>query len=250
MKWFSTTPTPCTDRTGNTEGNPAPPSPRSLSSSSLTSPWSSHSTERRYHSHEWWTRSVSPRPPKLSFVEERPVVLRLFVQKHRSNDHRTQLQCVATLVMASNKRDNLPSAATTNLTWGSTWSTRSGNWSAVKSNSVTSTWCLVKCRFLSTFALIIGKMSPLSMSETVSWQSVVSYNKTQLPVQITGQNIEATMAVKPTPLPSSKMTSWGEKEWAWCNNQSANSKLPRHICNPTMFKHVLELCSETQLQKK
>lgn len=76
--------------------------------------------------------------------------------------------------------------------------------------------------------------------------TVVSYRKTpKLPVQITGQNIEATMAVKPTPLPSSKMVSWGVKEWAWCNNQSANSKLPRHICNPTMFKHVLELCSET-----
>lgn len=71
---------------------------------------------------------------------------------------------VATLMTLHNKRKHLPSAAITNFTWGSTWSTRSGNLSVIKSNSVTSTGCLVKCRFLSTFALIIRKISPLSMS--------------------------------------------------------------------------------------
>lgn len=125
------------------------------------------------------------------------------------------------------QKENLPSAAMTNLTWGSTWSTRSGNRSAIKSNSVTSIWCLVKCRFLSAFALIIGKMSPLSMSETVSWHWLLSatVKHQNYPYRLQGKTLRPQWQLNRLhyPVPRWFPGGWRSERGATTNQPIANS---------------------------
>lgn len=65
----------------------------------------------------------------------------------------------------------------------------------------------------------------------------------KLPVQMTGLKIAATILVKPTPEPTSKIVEFAGSLLPLNRSQSAKRSAPRQICSPTKSSTVLRLCS-------